>query len=270
LLEADQPPDKETIPVLVGLVTEEDNDIRVAALNTLALIGMTTKGECPLVMVEAIFDKDEDVSSLAASLVGCYEKFPSEALPLLFRAMEHEDREVRQQIPSVLAKAARDDKRTVPALKKAIADKDWWVRSSAVGALFAATHDFDLVVPHWLLANENYQELTETLRATLTADQQSAQVDANNEASLAVQKMIYHGKKSPQEMGKCLIGLLSDKSPVIRRAAARTLGALAGYKEKTKAVFRELNAHDAVARLLSDSDPSVKRAAKTALEKLGK
>jgi HEAT repeat protein len=86
---------------------------------------------------------------------------------------------------------------------------------------------------------------------------------------MAVQRLQYHGKKSPQEMGKCLIRLLSDKSPVIRRAAARTLGALAGEHAKTKTVFRELNADDAVAKLLADSDASVKRAAQTALEKFG-
>jgi HEAT repeat protein len=138
-----------------------------------------------------------------------------------------------------------------------------------VSALYNATHDFDLVVPYWLLATVAYEQAQGPDRLKQQADQEPAE-EINMAAISAAFALRHHGKKTPQELGKCLIKLLSDKSPDIRRAAARNLGAIADDNAKSKKVLHDLNAYDAVSKLLDDSDASVRLAAETALEKLEK
>ncbi len=267
LQEADHPPAKETVPILLGWIKEPDKEIRLKGLNTLAVVFIQTKGECPLAAVEAVFDKDEEVSWLASSLLVCYASLPSEAVPLLFRAIEHTNRNVRCDIPQILVKAAREDKRTVRALKKALEDNDWQVRSNAAPALFDITHDFDLVVPYWLLAIERAQKLSESAPAQQPFSPRSVE-EMKAVAAGAAMALRNHGRDTPRELGECLVRLLSDDSPRMCSAAARTLGAIAGDRAKSKAALRDVKAHEAIVKLLTDSDASVRQAAKTAIEKL--
>ena len=230
---ANDPPVKETVPILVEWLKESDAEIRFVALEALFVVLMPTKGPCPLAVVKALFDKDKNVRNMAANCLD-YRPLPEEAMPLLLKAIEHDD---------------------------------YYVQCKALDAILDTTHDFDLVVPRWFRAIKRSQDAMDAGlldREELRAWAEGIKCGAVN----AAMRLHYLGRENPSDLGKCLIKLLSDKSPGIRLAAARSLGAIAGDNANSKEVLRVLNAHDAVEKLLDDPDPSVVATAQAALAKL--
>lgn len=113
------------------------------------------------------------------------------------------------------------------------------------------------MVPHWLL-------LLETPPVKDATGEDKALV----ESYIAVKLMHDWGRKRPKEMMTVLLSLLDDTSPVIRRSAARSLGATATESPKSKQIARGLNVGKSLSALLDDPDQSVRFAATVALGRL--
>lgn len=269
LMRMEKPPVEKSAPILRAWLKEKDSDFRAAALESLTVELMLTKGECPVEALELMFDKVDSVRWNAATCVSCLDKFPKTAAPLLLRAATHEDRAVRDVVPRALVRAAREHRRTVPVLMALTRDKDMLVQAHAFEALFDATQDFDLVVPYWLRTDESYQRSVEEHKSVQNgARRKDPELESVPPLEYAKKLLEEYGKKEPEKLGNCLIKLLKDKSPVIRRGASRTLGAMAADEKASKEVLRTLSASQAIEKLEDDSDESVRAAAKAALTKL--
>ena len=261
---------KTVISILTPWLKDKDPEVRKSGIILLTCLMIGTKGRCPLEVAETMFDDSPDVRLHAAICVSECRNFPAEALPLLFRAIEHDDTDVRCHIPVLLAQALKDDKRTIPALKKATTDKDALVKNSAFVALFQVTDDFDLVVPYHLRTLENSRTLMLDVK-----EEDYEREFKKRQAGLAYilrnssdKFLVEHGETEPEKLGRCLVKLLSDKSPTIRRAAVRALGEIAEHKQESKEALRRINAQNAIEKLADDREITVGGAALRALDQL--
>ena len=201
------------IPLLCTWLKDKDVEFRKTAVDSLACMLIGTKGKCPLEIVQAMFDDSSDVRYIAATCCVCEcREFSPEAMTLLFRAIESDDKDVRSSIPILLADVAKNDERTVPAIKKATTDKDPFVQGNSITALFRLTHDFDLVVPFYLRKIEDYRDLLDTI--------EKEDFDRELEMRLHLPEMLYmisqrflvkYGETEPEKLGRSLIKLRSRK-----------------------------------------------------------
>ncbi len=241
------------IPVLCTWLKDKDVEFRKTAVISLACIMIGTKGKCPLEIVQAMFDDSPDVRLHAGICVSECREFSREAITLLFRAIESEDKDVRNVIPMLLADVAKDDGRTLPALKKAATDKDPFVQGNSITALFKMTHDFDLVVPYYLRKIEDYRDLLDTIKKEDLDRELEKRQFAPTIFYMSSQKfLVEYGETEPDKLGRSLIKLLSDKSPAIRYSAVQALGEIAERNEDSRRALLRIDAHIAVEKLTDD------------------
>jgi HEAT repeat protein len=263
--------ERETVvSILSTWLKDKDPEVRKTASASLACAMIGTKGKCPLEVVQAMFDDNPNVRLHAAIGVSECRQFPPEAVLLLLRAIEYDDRDVRTNIPMLLADVAKDDERTLPALKKATTDKDPSVQSNAMTALFKLTHDFDLVVPIHLRRLEDFRAVLGTIQeADFDREYEKRQLGVPAFFAMISEKfLVEYGETEPDKLGRSLIKLLSDKSPPIRQAAVRALGEIAERKEQSRKALLRIDAHLAVEKLTDDPERMIRGAALTALDQL--
>jgi HEAT repeat protein len=277
------------IPAATRLVEDEDPEIREAAIGTLAPIAYRNKQPCPLAIIKALFDADPEVRSTATTYVGIdFQKYPEEARRLLLRALEHDDTDVRANVSGALARVWGKDKEVIAALKKATKDKKLIVRNNAYAALWPLIGDLDFVLPHWLEASDalGLVPQEDELR---TEEEKRERCTACLIGIGSAVKLVELTAERPAELAAALLKLLTHPSPVIRRSAARSLGAmnLDGKEpridakdfppdiklpqvdhQKVKGVLVDLKVAAEVRKLLNDPDASVRASAATALKRL--
>jgi HEAT repeat protein len=241
-------------PVFWQLLGDDNARVRVTAVDAVDLKAFREKAKvCPVQLIEALDDEDERVRGAAMNYIPVFERLPKEGLPLLLKALKHEDLTVRQNVAGAFYQFGKEAKRALPELKQALKDEDPLVRHNAAVSLWHITGQADLVVPTCV------RHLT--ARIPVGDDP-----DAVWRASASLLRRI--GLEATADTASVLIKLLADESPGMRRAAARSLGALAGENAKTRATIDRLNAEVAVRKLLEDPDEKVRQEARTALDRL--
>lgn len=261
----DTPEAVSAISTLALCCKDPDAELRSHAVRAVAAIAFLHKKPTPLVVVRALFDADEGVRSDAHTYVGAFQKHPERALPLFLRAVEHADPAVRGNVLLPLAELGGKQERVLIALGRATADKDAVVRNNAQVALWKLTGDLEAWVKHLLSTVEAVAESKRKGNRQATAKEQTAIELLSQGASFQLREL---GKERPAEFADVLIGQLSQESPLRRRAAARTLGAIAGDNEKAKKVVQERKVDQELQKLLKDADATVRAAAETALGKI--
>jgi HEAT repeat protein len=245
-----------TNPILFELFDDPNADVRMAAINAVAVkYYVDEKAKvCPMELIRALFDKNEQVRSLAGCYVGVFDELPRESLPLLVKALESQDRLIQHNVAGIFDKFGDAAKDAVPNLTKALEYKDPWVRHNATVSLWHITHDPKLFL------RTNLDILS---KHTVTED-------GNNFTPEAITGsfIIMIGKEAPKEVGQALIDFLADSSPNIRASAVRSLRALAIDDKKAKSVLQELKTEEVLRKLLKDEDEEVQREALFALEKI--
>jgi HEAT repeat protein len=86
-------------------------------------------------MTRSLTDKDPDVRSTAATVLGKYGPEAREAVPALTAALKDDDKDVRRATAYALARIGRDARDAIPSLKETLRDKDPKVREAAAYAL---------------------------------------------------------------------------------------------------------------------------------------
>lgn len=279
------------VPSLARLLEDKDAEIREEAITAIGTITYLNKQPCPVALVKSLFDGNADVRLTACTYVGVFEKYPAEARALLLRALEHTDANVRSTAIHPLARVWGKEKEVLAAVKKATKDKNLSVRHNAYAALWSISQDLDLVLPHWLQAVEGMADLKPEVELA-TQEAKFEQASATLIGLGSAVKLFELTAERPADLAKALLKLLADDSPIIRRAAARTLGAMAvdpkqttpllkdlppdspGLKlpvvdhKKVKAILKDLEVDAAVRKLLADPDEKVRANAETALKRL--
>jgi HEAT repeat protein len=259
----------QAIPALAVCAKDRDVELRRVALMALGETAFLHKRPCPLPVVEGLFDPNPNVRGSAWTNIGLFREYPKEALPLLLRAADHEDRNVRLNVLLPLATVGGKSPEVLTLLKKKTTDKDPLIRNNAHVALYQATKDLELIVRYWL-------ERADTSPALgLGKAEQLRVIDETRSAKML--EMLTHwsakmlgdvGRERPAELAGVLLKLLSDKSPLMRRNSARVLGAMAGESEKARGILKRLAVEGELERLLRDPDASVRSAAEGALKKM--
>lgn len=200
--------------------------VRENAIEALGFIAKERQEFCPLVIVEAMLDKDLYVSQMADALAGHFKSYPPGSVEILLRCARSESTKLRSDCLSHLGRTAKKDKRALEAVAKARQDKSFTVRHNAHCAMFQA--------------NDNLEELL-TYFAQLQDDPDGTlgQVDRNSEAGkqeLTTRNLVLVGSamqiaewsnKRAEELAPVLLKLLASPSPRMRRCAARWIGAAA-------------------------------------------
>jgi HEAT repeat protein len=182
-------------------------------------------------------------------------------IALLFKNVNHTDAIIRADVMMPLARFDGKNTKVIKVLEKATSDADAGVRINAVAGLWQATNDLSRLVPLWLRQIEDAPPSNPTDRQG-TVRQLAAIAGAFRLRKLGLSK--------PKDVSIELIKSLADKSPKIRRAAARSLGAIAGETAEAKRVLRKAGVAKALTPLLDDPDESVQFEAFSALENFKK
>jgi HEAT repeat protein len=261
---AQEPDATKAIGGLAMCMVDIDKEIRVNALIALAEIALASKRPCPLAIVRATVDPEQDVRRFAVTYCPAFEKHPAEAVPLFLRALEYDDPMVRSCVLMPLAGAAKaQDQKVLEAIKKACKDIDPIVKNNAFAALWQVTNDMQLVVPYWLSVFETPKSENHK------SDKEDKKGETARLITLGAQVKIKElSKKQPREFLKTLTALFHDESPSLRKAAVCSVRNLAIEKAEFIALMEEVKMESQLRKLLNDPDLSVQNAVKAALKVL--
>ncbi|MGD0896325.1 MAG: HEAT repeat domain-containing protein [Thermoguttaceae bacterium] len=244
-------------PVFSDLLKDRNPSVRMAAVRAVGLNAFRAKKKlCPIEVIRALLDDNQEVRQTAANYTGVFERLPEEAFPVLVKALRHGDRDVRQSAAGDFHRLGKAAEQGVPELTKAMEDRDPFVRHNATVSLWHITRRAELVLRtnlQILCGGTTERKRDESMLLVATAS--------------FIRKM---GVEATQDTASALIGLLRDSSPTVRAGAVRCLGALGQQDQKVRATLQELKAKEAVRALLDDQDDAVRREAKSALARLAK
>lgn len=206
------------LKALEPMVQAKDADIRYGAIIAIGLSGIE-KTPCPLCVVKALNDDDERIRYNAGTILSLYQKFPKEAVPLLFAAVDSKDAAVRSAAAESLAAAAGKTPQVKQALLKLEADSHHNVRHSAQQAYYLLTGDLNRYVEYLLHITRDRSEPAESK----TEEQRAAEDSLSTLGSMTI--FVLAGKKS-DGLAKALIHHLDHKDAAIRQCALRQLRAM--------------------------------------------
>jgi HEAT repeat protein len=227
---------KDSLPEGLKALQHPEAKVRYRAAQTLADLGPLAKFATPELR-DALKDKNALVRVKAAEALWKIDKTPSAILlPVLLEAMTSPDAGVRAAAPPVIALLGAKAKPALPALSKALKDKELDVKLSAVIAL----GDLGPV------ARGTADELL-----ALTADKDFFLLEPFVGSALA---------NLGESVVPALTKALTDKSAERRRVSASALGTMGPGAVPAVGALAEALAHD---------DPALRQLAARALGKIG-
>jgi HEAT repeat protein len=128
----ERPPVRDLLPVLLGGLGDKDEVARVNALTVLGRMGSKAKSAVPQI-VKALKDKDEDVRMEAILALGEMGAAAKNAIPALLSVLKEGELPLFE--PAVSVTLGNIGPAAVPALQKALTDRDARLRRTAAFAL---------------------------------------------------------------------------------------------------------------------------------------
>jgi len=296
------------IPALEHLIRKDpDEKIRDEALLAISKVARKQGKPCPLVLLEAVLDDDVGVRQSAGTVSEFFTTYAPGAVPVLLRGVWSEDAGIRSDCLRLLACAGPRDQVVLAVIETAMHDRIFQVRHNAHCAKFRATNNLGEFLG-WLV---RLQEDEEGVLYPLPEekDLRAQERTVRNLAVIGSATLIIEWcDKRPDELAAALLQLLDSKSPLVRRGAARLIGAAfvkvnppqpgksgddfsrqalsylyhdtkspktgdetgrRAEKSKAGVCLEKLNVRDRLAKLSADDmDPAVRRAARDALGQL--
>jgi HEAT repeat protein len=213
---------REMAPNVEKLLRDPAGQVRVAAVETLALLG----GEPARRALLTAASRPDDEDMRRAALVGLGMTRDREALDALSAAAAAADPMTR--LIAVSALAAFDASEVVPSLAKASEDPEESVRTAALGCLAVRPGVEATAALIHMLEVTNAPERVVLALSSPVEGRIPGLVSALHGADerLATQLVSVLGRMGTLEATTALIELMATHPPVVRKAAATTLGAL--------------------------------------------
>lgn len=215
------------LPALERCVRDADEmEVRRDAVLVLALIAKRRDKPCPLSVVEALLDKEDEVRWQAGASTALFQAFAPGSVEVLLRCARSENAGLRGDSLLILARAAGKDRKVLDTIEKAKQDRAFEVRHSAHCALFRATDRLDEFLLYILRVREDPD-------AVLRPAPEDAELRKRERAMRNLfligssMQLIEWSEKRADELAPLLMKSLEDKSPVLRRGAANLIGATA-------------------------------------------
>jgi HEAT repeat len=224
---------KRAVPALEQLIRKDpDAKVREEAVISLSQIARRRKQPCPLALVEATRDREEQVRWHAVAMAGLFKKdFEPGAVDVLVQGTRDEPYDIRSACLFLLAHAGGKDAKALAAIDAAKKDKEFDVRHSAHCARFHATGDLTEFLAYIIRVREE----PDAVLNRLPAESEAAKVQQCQRnlfligSALSVARW---AEARPEDLAAALLKFLSDKSPATRRGAADLIGASARRIEK--------------------------------------
>ncbi len=202
---------------------------RAAAVETLALIAKERQQPCPLVVIEAMLDKDESVSQTASAFAEQFKSFAVGSVAVLLRCAGSENVHLRGNCLSTLGRAGGNDKTVVQAIEKAKHDKSFGIRHNAHVAMFHATGNLEEFLAYLIRLQEDPGVLGQVDTNSEAGKREAATRDV---ATLGAAMLIIEwSDHRADDLAPALFKLLASPSPMMRHGAARLVGASAAKRD---------------------------------------
>jgi hypothetical protein len=281
------------VPALERCIrTDPEPSLRKWAVDVLATIAKTQSAPCPLALVEAMFDKDEEVRTIASAWLTMFKTYADGSVAVLMRGAESDNELQRGSCLLFLAQIDGKNKQVLAVIEKRKNDKHFSVRHDAHIAEFRATDDLErFVIYHIRLLHDPDGALPKIDKDTEVGKQE---ITYRNLARVggAMQKIDW-SESRPDQYAQVLLKVLKNSSPLLRRGAVRDIGVTTrkvkleplnlrdllpdeqkvepdplAEKSKVAIVLAKMKA-DQRLRELRDNDPdeNVRAAARVALER---
>jgi len=226
---------KRAVPALERMIRKDpDAEVRLEAVQALTQFAYRHKRPCPLALVEAMRDTDEQTRGWALVGAGMFkDRFDTGAPEALIAGAADDRPEVREACLCLLPRAAPKDPKAVAAIDKATMDKEFAVRHTAHTARFRATGN----LPEFLAYIIRVREEPDTVLNPLPAGSEAANVQQcqrNLFLMGGAYKVTEWAEERPDDLARALLKFLADKSPATRRGAADLIGASARRLEKVE------------------------------------
>jgi HEAT repeat protein len=270
--------------------------IRRTSIRSLAAIELNLKMPCPLVIVEAMLDKGEDVSVFACISASEFVRFAPKCREILLQCAQSDDVSLRSDSVGHLARGWKGDKEILKVLEAAINDKDFGVRHNAYTARFHATGNLKQYLVYLLLLQEDRESVLGPIDLNSEVGKREKE-SCDFIATCSCYMLAEWTETNPHDLAVALLELTESPSPTIRRGAARIIGASSekvdlatlyphhpskpakapakpnGPPPPSKAAIEleKMKVRDRLHKLSEkDSDPTVRAAAEQALERFAK
>jgi HEAT repeat protein len=203
---------------------DPDAEVRSEAVQSRAKIAEKRQESCPLVIVQAMLDKDEMVSQFADAHANGFKTFSPGSVDVLLLCAKSQSVRLRNNCLCHLVRAGAKDKRVIDTLEKARRDKNFGVRHNAQVAMFQATNNSAEFVEYLV----RLQQDPDGMLGQTEPDSESGKAEREGR-DLAVMASAFvfveWSDKRPDDLAPALMKLLDDSSPRMRRGAARLIGA---------------------------------------------
>jgi hypothetical protein len=241
------------IPALEKCIRDDQEmEIRRDAIMTLTTVVRNLDKPCPLVIIEMLEDKEDEVRWQAGTCAFLFKSFAPGSVDVLLRQVASDNAEVRSTGLLLVAHAGGKEKKVLDAIDKAKKDKVYDVRHSAHCARFTATDNLEEFLVYIIRTRED----DDAVLAPVPADEEARKSDQCRRNLFIIGsalRLIEWSDGRSEELATVLLKLLDDKTPVMRRGAVNLIGASVNKIEVPGNDTSKLSPFD----LLPYVDPSI-------------
>ncbi|HQR09540.1 MAG TPA: hypothetical protein PLN21_22140 [Gemmatales bacterium] len=142
----------QSFPAIESLLKgQHSQDLRCQAAISLGVMAFQRKLTCPLALIDAMFDQDDEVASFAANYAGVFKRFPDNIVDILLKSAVSKQSFIRSHTMTILAHAGSKDKRVLDVLEQALNDSSPSVRNNSHVTLYALTNNFERYLEYRLI-----------------------------------------------------------------------------------------------------------------------
>src|SRR5262249_12964966 len=196
-----------------------EGEVRRDAVLALGLIANKLGKPCPLAVLEALLDKEDEVRWQAMACTPLFKTFAPGSVEVLLRCAKSESADVRGDSLFLLALAGGKDPKVLGVIEKAKQDQTFLVRHTAYCAMFRANDQLDEFLAYIIRAREDPDAVLSP--APENREMREREKSMTNLFVLgSAMRVIEWSERRADELAPALLKLLGDKSPVMRRGAA--------------------------------------------------
>lgn len=210
---------------------DPEAEVRQRAVNVLGHLALGLKKPCPRIILEALHDTEDFVRYQADVSAGLFKTFAPGSADILLRGMTAENAELRSSSVLLLARVAGKDPTALAAMEKATKDKVLDVRHNAHIALFLARDKLEHHLPYLIRVRED----PDSFLSPGPADSEEGKRERSYRNLVLIgtaTRMIDWSETRSEELAGALLKLLKEDSALMRRGAARLIGAAAVKVER--------------------------------------
>ena len=147
------------VSLLKSGLKDPNDDVRYESVAALVFILREHNKECPVELLDLADDQSPRIKTNFADLLDFFETYPPGALAVCLKYYRQLSDDDKPNALSLIAKAGGKDKRVMQILFNAVNSWNAHMRVNGTSALWAATQDFEFVLPLMLERMDDFDEV---------------------------------------------------------------------------------------------------------------